>query len=167
MTDTDRPAFARGLYALGETFNEPVSEMRAEAYFDALADLPIDAVLAAMRQAIQTGRFFPRPVEIREGIQGSTEDRAEMAWGATLSLVRRYGSWHCPQMCDWPDEATRRAAYELFGGWQRLCECLPGEGPGLHAAAKQFKATYRAYAARDQREALPAASVSGYLTEGE
>lgn len=167
MTDADRPAFARGLYALGETFNEPVGELRAEAYFDALADLPVDAVLAAMRQAIRTNRFFPRPVEIRDAVTGSGDDQAELAWGAVVSLVRRRGFYNPPSEVDWPSEAVQRAALELYGGWQRLCECLPGEGPGLYAAAKQFKATYRAYANRDQRVVLPAASVAGYLTHGE
>lgn len=167
MTDDDRPAFARGLYALGETFNEPVSELRAEAYFDALRDLPIVDVLQAMRQAIKAGRFFPRPVEIREAIDGSTEDQAEIAWGAAVALVRQRGWYNPPAEADWPNWMTRRAALELFGGWQRLCECLPGEGPGFHAAAKQFKATFRAYANRERRDALPAAAVTGYLTDGD
>lgn len=164
MTDDDRPAFARGLYALGETFNEPVSELRAEAYFDALRDLPIVDVLNAMRQAIKAGRFFPRPVEIREAIEGSTEDQAEIAWTHLLREVRRVGYTGTPM---WPDEATRRAALELYGGWVRLCESLPGDGPGLYAAAKQFKATFRAYANRERRDALPAATAAGYLSDGD
>jgi hypothetical protein len=149
MTSQDREAFARMLYALGDTFAEAVSELRAEAYFDALRDLPVGEVLAAGRRAIRECRFFPRPVELRELIEGRTEDRAELAWAAMLRLVRRYG-WPgidgqgtAPEF---PDEATRRAAMELYGGWRALCEKLPGEGPELLGVAKVFKAAYGAVA---------------------
>jgi hypothetical protein len=146
MTTDDRTAFARGLYALGETFGEPVSELRAEAYFDALSDLGILDVLGAMRTAIRTSKFFPRPVEIREQIEGNPQDRAELAWNAVLRLVRRVGYYGKP---DWPDEPTKRAALELFGGWPALCEQLPAGGPELLGIAKGFKASYVAYAHRD------------------
>jgi len=158
MRDGDRLAFAKGLYALGEAFNEPVSELRAEAYFDALADLPVRAVLDAMRTAIRDGRFFPRPVEIREYVEGRPEDRAELAWTALLRLVRRYG-WPGidgkGKAPNFPDEATRGAALELYGGWSALCARLPSEGPEFLGAAKQFKAAYLAYSRRESLAALP------------
>lgn len=155
MTEQDRPAFARVLFAMGETFNEPMSDLRAEAYFDALADLPIESVLEVGRRAIRECRFFPRPAELREMVHGSVEDRAEIAWMAVLREVRRVGFYGEPQ---WTDAATERAAMELYGGWKALCERLPGDGPGFASAAKQFKAIYGAYARRavEPRPALPA-----------
>jgi hypothetical protein len=146
VTEKDRPALARVLYTLGETFNETVSELRAEAYFDALSDLPVDAVLDAARRALRECRFFPRPVELREMVHGSVEDRAELAWSAMLTQVRRVGYYGTPT---WPDPETERAALELYGGWKALCENLPSEGAGRAYAAKQFKATFAAYARRD------------------
>ena len=146
MTNQDRAAFGRMLYALGDTFNEPVTDLRVEAYFDALRDLSIGDVLTAGRLAIREARFFPRPVEIRELIAGKVEDRAELAWAAVQREVRRVGYTGTPT---WPDDATRRAAMELYGGWDRLCACLPASGPELLGVAKQFKATFAAYAHRD------------------
>jgi hypothetical protein len=162
MRDEDRAAFARMLFAVGDTFNEPVSELRAEAYFDALNDLPIADVLAAGRRAIAESRFFPRPVELREMIDGTMDEAAEIAWGKVQRLVRSVGYTGTPA---WPDEPTRRAALELYGGWVRLCSSLPADGPELLGYRKQFVATYKAYAARDRREmaALPPSSVAGYI----
>lgn len=168
MTDQDRDAFARLMFALGDTFNEPVSEIRAEAYFDALRDLPTAEVLAAGRRAIAESRFFPRPVELREMVAGTADDSAEAAWNAMRQLVRRYGylgtdgRGACPEF---PDDATRRAALELYGGWGALCSSLPCDGPEFLGARKAFIASYKAYANRERREhyvELPP-SISGYL----
>jgi hypothetical protein len=46
-----------------------------------------------------------------------------------------------------------RAALELYGGWERLCACLPASGPELLGVAKQFKRRRRV-CATDQRDAL-------------
>jgi hypothetical protein len=167
MTEHDRAAFGRMLFALGDTFNEPVSELRVEAYFDALRDLPAGAVLAAGRRAIAESEFFPRPFKLRELAEGSGDDRAELAWNAVRKLIKRYGYYEQPPLSAWPDEAARRAAMELYGGWRALCSSLPADGPELLGYRKSFIASYQAYAGRERRElALPAAPVLGYL-EGE
>lgn len=155
MTDADREGFAAVLFALGDTFDAAISDTRMEIYFRALADLPLQAVTDAAVVHMRHGKFFPRPVELREAVDGSLEDRAEVAWTQLLRLVRRVGYWGKPE---WPDPVLERAAKELYGGWRALCERLPGEGPELLGAAKLFKATYAAYARREAREtlALPA-----------
>lgn len=66
MTDADRPGFAELLALLGETFHEPISEARSVAYWLALDDLPLPALQAAVREALRSCRFFPRPAELRE-----------------------------------------------------------------------------------------------------
>ena len=146
MDTADRLAFARGLGAVGEAFNEPVSELRAEAYFDALCDLAITDVLTALRAVVRDGRFFPKPVEVRERVTGSVEDRAELAWVDLLEQVRAVGSYGRPEF---EDEDTDDLIRTLFGGFRRLCETLPAGGPELLGIAKQFKATYAAQARRD------------------
>lgn len=151
MTDADRSAFAAVLFALGDTFDAAISDTRMEIYFRALVDLPLEAVTNAAVLHMRHGKFFPRPVELREAVDGSLEDRAEVAWTQLLRLVRKVGSWGKP---DWPDPVLERAAKELYGGWAMLCERLPGEGPELLGAAKLFKSTYAAYARREAREAL-------------
>lgn len=140
MTEQDRVAFAEAMYLLGETFNEPVSDIRTEAYFGALQDRTLVEVNAAVMAALRQCKFFPKPVELRELIDGSTEDNAEVAWGAVLREVRRVGYWGTPTL----DARAMRAVRELWGGWHRLCETLPAEGPELLGWAKQYKACYQA-----------------------
>jgi hypothetical protein len=167
MTDRDRVEFARLMLGLGETYGEPVSQARMEIYFGALSDLELSAVRAAANIHVRTQKFFPRPSDLRESVQGNINDHAELAWNAIRALVRRVGYYNTPKDTDWPDEATKRAALELYGGWGALCSRLPAEGPEMLGAAKLFKATYLAYAGRELRDkALPSASVAGYLHDG-
>jgi hypothetical protein len=150
MTAEDRVAFAEAMYLLGETFNEPVSDIRTEAYFDALCDRTLADVNIAVRAALRSCKFFPKPVELRELIDGSTADNAEVSWGAVLREVRRVGYYGVPNI----DARQMRAVRELWGSWQRLCETLPGEGPELLGWAKQFKAVYQATERIDESKQL-------------
>lgn len=169
MTDHDRAEFATLMLGLGETYGEPVSDARMEIYFAALADLELDAVRAAATAAVRGSVFFPRPAEIRDLVAGKVEDRAELAWMAVVGLVRRYGypgingRGAAPEF---PDDQTRRAAMELFGGWSALCSQLAAVGtPEFLGTAKQFKALYGAASRRDA--ALPPGETGRELTADE
>lgn len=169
MTNADRVPFMELMVGLGETYNEPVSDARMEIYFSAMSDFDIETVRAAANAHARNSKFFPKPAELRELVGGNVEDRAEIAWNAVVGLVRRYGypgadgRGGAPEF---PDEATRRAALELFGGWVALCEQLPGAGsPAFIGTAKQFRALYGAYARRGA--ALPPGETGRELTASE
>jgi hypothetical protein len=153
VNQRERAEFATLMLGLGETYGEAVSDARMEIYFAALADFEMSAIRAALNVHVRTSKFFPRPAEIREAIGGSAEDRAEVAWSAVQRLVRRHGWANPPRPENWPDEATRHAAMELYGGWTALCENLPAAGPEMLGTAKLFKASFAAYARRDDRAA--------------
>ena len=121
MTQQDRPRFAELLVGIGETYGEPVSDARMEIYWRALEDLPFESVQRAAGVHVRTSKFFPKPVELREAIEGTTEDRAEVAWQAVVSLVRRHGYCANPSEIPWPDEQTKHAALRLYGSWSALC----------------------------------------------
>jgi hypothetical protein len=154
MTDGDRKSFAEAMHLLFETFGEPVSDLRTEGYFDALREFDIVAVNGAVRMALRASRFCPKPVELRELITGNAQDAAETAWGGVLREIRRVGYVGTPNL----DPRTLRAVNETWGGWRRLCETLPGEGPELIGWMKQFKATY-ASCERETDRQLTAASM--------
>lgn len=147
----DRLQFGEAMFALAAAFNEPMSKLRAEAYFDALSDLPMEAANVAVRLAMRQSRFFPKPVELRELIEGSPDGHADKAWGELIREVRRVGYMGTPQFSD---ERTLRAIGEVWGGWRRLCETLPGEGPELIGWMKQFKASLQSLEKRDVTKLL-------------
>lgn len=171
MTNADREAFGRMMFALGDTFNEPVTDIRIEAYFDALSSFPIAEVLTAGRLAIAECRYFPRPVELREMVVGTDDDQAEEAWNEMRRLIRRYGylgtdgKGACPEFSS---DAVRAAALELYGGWVGLCSSLPCDGPEYLGARKAFIANYKAAAGQDRRDRValpPLSEVKALLKE--
>jgi len=66
MIETDLPAFAESMAALGVTFGEEISFERGRLYFEALRDLPLEEVRQAVLAGIRRSKFFPRPAELRE-----------------------------------------------------------------------------------------------------
>lgn len=151
MTPDDRPLFAEALFAMAETFNEPMSKLRAEGYFDALSDLPLELVNAAVRLSLRQCKFFPKPIELRELVEGSPDGNADNAWAELIREVRRVGYIGTPAF---KDERTLRAINETWGSWKRLCETLPGEGPELIGWIKQFKAAFQSMEKRDVSKLL-------------
>src|SRR5215510_13511446 len=142
-TKAEESEFGLMLLAMGELYDTPVSPVRAEMFTRAIEDLPFDAVKAAANSHARHSTFFPKPVDLRELVEGNLDDRAEQAWNALLPLIHRVGYTGTPK---WTDPAMERAALSLFGSWRRLCEQLPAGGPELLGHAKNFRQAYLAYA---------------------
>ena len=161
MTESDKPRLARVLAVLAETFNETVSEVRAEGYLMGLVDLSIEQVESAAKAALKSSKFFPRPAELRELAVGSVEDHAELAWSKLLNEVSRVGSYGTPKL---PDEC-HDVMVRLWGTWGHLCQTLPSEGPELLGWAKRFKSLYTS--ANPVAKALPTPSLFPELPSGD
>lgn len=150
MTDSDAARFATLMAALGETFNETISDVRSDAYFAALADLSIAELEQAAHNHIRVGRYFPKPIELREWVTGTDDDQALTAWQQLTREVRRTGYTGRP---DLPD-TTIHAIERVWGSWVALCQTLPADGPGLSAWENRFRETYAVLLTRE-RVSLP------------
>jgi len=150
MTDTDHTTFARALVVLAETLGEPLSELRGEGYWEALRDLPLGAVLAAMHEALRMSRFFPKPADLRGYVTGQIEDTVELAWTCLLEEIRRVGWVGTPVL----PAVIRTAVDHIWGGWRECCETMPAGGPELLGWRKMFLAHYQAMQRSQDRERL-------------
>lgn len=150
MTDRDVARFAKVMAALGETFNETISDVRAEAYFGALDDLPMERVEHAATEWIKRGKFFPKPVELRELIEGSSADQAQIGWMELVGEIRRVGWYGRPEL----SPVVRATMEGLWGSWAHLCQTLPGEGPELLGWQKRWEGAYGATSGRLDRGEL-------------
>lgn len=117
MTFEEFEIFSARLVELGEVFDVKLTESKLLLYFQALQDLPLDAVQHAIIDALRTQKFFPRPAELRACAVGDNEDVAEHAWMEYKKLARRVGGYMSPEM----DATLADTLTAVFGGWQQAC----------------------------------------------
>jgi len=147
MTESDYPQFASELTRTAEVSSTELTPDRINLYFDELRDLSLEAVIAGVTQVRRTQRNFPHPSEIRQFVEGSINDRAELAWRTFLDLIRFEGEYPSLQVYD----GAIAFAIVHLGGWPTACLRLGEASPEMVASyAKEFKSSYKLGAMRDE-----------------
>lgn len=149
MTPDDLPMFSARLVTIGELFDAVLSESKQWLYFDALRDLPLDAVLAALGQTTRTCTFMPKPAEIRQLLApgGDPELAVEAAWLQYKHLAARHGGY---ASVTFDDPALADTLLAMFGSWEAAC--WSDFSPEMWAAKrKEFGRVYRVMLERGQR----------------
>jgi len=120
MTDAEFDGFVDRLVPLAEIYNAPLSAAAQLLYFDALKDLPADAVIRALDACLRTCTFMPKPAEIRQRAVGGDdpETAIERAWLEYRHLARTVGGYGSPQIAD---GALADAIVAIFGSWEAAC----------------------------------------------
>lgn len=151
MTNQDAGEFFGRLAALSELFNGAgavFSEAKGELYFEALRDLPLEAVIQGLNEAVRRCTFMPKPAEIRALIFGDDEDTAELAWQAYKQTARRIGGYSSPTF---EDPALADALVAVFGSWEAAC--WTDFTPEMWASKrKEFGRVYRAIRQRGETQ---------------
>ena len=155
-----RREFSRAMILLSELFDRKISRSAIELYYRLLSDYPWERVKAALATAARTLKFFPKPAELIELIEGRTDDGTEQeafrAWQALLRAVRQQGSWGKNPFegegSPLPPDQSRRLCdvLEMLGGWEAACQW---DVRDYHRILPQFVRVYTALA----RERLPQA----------
>lgn len=135
----DNGEFRRRLVTLGELFDLKLGASRQALYFEALRDLPFDAVALALNQAAKACTFFPKPAELRKLAVGDQEDLAERAWMAFRQTMRLAGAYASIVV---DDAALGEAITAVFQSWPQACSVELS--PEMWASKrKEFGRVYR------------------------
>lgn len=143
MTEiTPTQHFALVLQTAGMVFNREVTTRLVEIYLAALRDLSISACTQALESLIGRSEFMPKPVEIRQEVEGGgREQRALDAWAVTINLCH---NWRAARH---PDPVGEQAVRDI-GGWQRLGMA---DRDTLAFLRREFLAAYGAAETRPHR----------------
>jgi hypothetical protein len=87
------------------------------------------------------GKFAPKVADIVRLLEGTTEDKAALAWGNALEAAKRVGAYSDVVF----DDPAVHAVIEDMGGWPRFCRV---ETKDLGYLQHRFCESYRAYAER-------------------
>jgi hypothetical protein len=113
----DKLAFVQLLTGLAEVMGAELSEAKISIYESVLDRYTDEQVARAINVAAESLRFFPKPVELIEFIDGKPEEAATMAWGNLLSVIQRQGVY---QSIVFEDPKIAHCV-EMMGGWSEVC----------------------------------------------
>jgi hypothetical protein len=149
MTRGEREEVLKALTLLQEYHRiEPLSEALQLIYLRAFDAYPVADVLSALSRSVDVHRFFPKVPELKELIEASRDDQAELAWAELHSEFRRVGSWRHPTL----SPLTEQAVIALCGNWERACALIgrAEAGPELQGWQNRFREMYQVLAERER-----------------
>ena len=140
MTNNDKAQFFELLTGIAEIYNQEISAMKGQLYWNALIDLPIETVLRNANAHIRTAKFFPSPAELRQ--DDSTNDQAIMAWAAVEKAMHTAGYYYSVQF----DDRVIHSVIQAMGGWMNLNQ---EQADNMPFRRKEFLDTYPVLRRRD------------------
>ena len=75
-------------------YDKDLTSPLLESYWNILKPYQIDEINSAMNEVCRKNKFWPRPSEVIEKIEGgqiAIESRAEQQWHLVIDAVRKYG----------------------------------------------------------------------------
>lgn len=157
----DMVGFVKKITGLAETLGSEMSEGKLWAYEMALSEFSDSQVSAAIAMALKTCKFFPKPFELIELIEGKKEDQAALAWETLLDTMQHIGAY---QSVFFEDGRIARAV-KLLGGWQTVCSWKREELKFLRLDFAKIYCSLPADTAPESLDGISAinANASGYL----
>lgn len=118
MTETDKIEFVKRLMALGELFDKSITDSLIDIYYDCLKKYNIDDYIRASSQLALTCKFFPKPAEYLELLEGNQTDKANLALIQLEKAIEKHGYY---STIVFPDKIIH-AAVDAMGGWMEICK---------------------------------------------
>ena len=139
MERADKKAFAEMLAGACAVYDRrPLETAAIRIYWQCLRAYSMDDLQAAMARHIQTSKFFPKPAELIQLIEGTAGTQAVTAWAAVMGAIRQVGSWGLPEF----EDPAIDLAIRSLGGWKQLCLMRESE---VGFVQKRFEDAYGAY----------------------
>ncbi|MDD5414634.1 MAG: DUF6475 domain-containing protein [Smithellaceae bacterium] len=103
---------------LCELYDKTPSPLLIGIYWKALEPFTDEQCETAFNSIICSSRFFPKPADFIEFLQGTNQDKATQAWIKTVNAIRKYGNYTSVKF----DDPVIHAVIEFMGGWANTGE---------------------------------------------
>ena len=113
----NRNNFSKFITIISEMFEKTLSKIITEVYWKALEPFSDEQCEKAFNEIVLSSRFFPKPVDIIEAIQGAQGNKSVIAWIKVIKAVRRIGAYQSVKF----DDPVIHSVIEVMGGWPALC----------------------------------------------
>jgi len=118
--------------------DEPPSQILLDVYWQAFKPYSDEDIQKAFEIAMTTLKWFPKPVEILEILDGPVGSKASEAWRCLISAMEHVGAYRSVTF----EDKTIHAVVNAWGGWDAICRITADE---LRFKAKEFKELYNSY----------------------
>lgn len=145
MNNTDKKKFAELMFTLTAIYDMDFSNsIKTNIWFETLSEFSIEEIEKAIRRYTKSpdsGGFNPKPSDLIKIIEGTSDDKAFLAWSKLIEGVKRIGIY---QTVVFDDPLIHRVVQDM-GGW---CEFGRKEEKELPFVSKEFCQRYRFYSSK-------------------
>jgi len=125
-------------------YGKDCSEFTTNVWWEAMKSFDFEQVAKAIQKHAtdpERGQFAPKVADIVKVLQGTTSERAALAWGKAFEAMSRIGAYTDVVF----DDAAIHAAIADCGGWPKVCRTETAE---LSYLQHRFQQAYKAYTER-------------------
>ena len=144
MKPSERPKFAQLLTDVMAYYGKDTSSFMLDLWWQACQNFDISQVQKALNthaMDAERGVYAPKVADVVRVLQGTTTDRAALAWGKVLSAMGSVGAYQDVIF----DDAAIHAAVTDCGGWVKMCR---GDISELSYLQHRFCLAHKAYVER-------------------
>ncbi len=144
MNPTERPKFAQLLTDVMAYYGKDTSSFMLDLWWQACQNFDLEQVKKALNthaMDAERGVFAPKVADLVRVLQGTTTDRAALAWGKVLGAMGSVGAYQDVIF----DDAAIHAAVMDCGGWTKMCR---GDISELSYLQHRFCQSHKAYVSR-------------------
>lgn len=113
----DQVKFKKYMATLCELHDRTLSKLLTDLYWKVLDPFTDQQCEAAFKEIIYSSRFFPKPADFIEVLQGSKKTRATEAWLEALETLKRIGNYESVKFAD----SVIHSVIMAMGGWPEFC----------------------------------------------
>lgn len=146
MQQHERGEFAQLITDVLAYYRQDASRFVLDIWWNACKPFDLQQVQKAMQRHAtdpEHGQFAPKVADLVRILQGTTTDRAALAWGKVLEAMSSVGAYTDVVF----DDPAIHAAADDMGGWPKMCRTDLKE---LSHLQHRFMQSYRAYTERGQ-----------------
>lgn len=144
MRDSEKHNFSELLTDVMAYYGKDTSDFMLGAWWDACSGVSFEQVSKAINAHIrdaERGVFPPKVADIVRSLQGTSTDRAALAWSKVLGAMGSVGAYQDVVF----DDAAIHAAIVDCGGWTKICR---GEMSELSYLQHRFCQSHKTYTER-------------------
>lgn len=144
MNQSEKVEFGELLTNVMAYYGKDASDFLLDAWWGACSGVSLEQVQKAINAHIrdaERGAFPPKVSDIVRALQGTSTDRATLAWGKVFGAMGSVGAYQDVVF----DDAAIHAAIVDCGGWQKVCR---GDLKELSFLQHRFTQSYKAYTDR-------------------